>query len=401
MSGQNKMDNNTLLLFTRAQKVKELSNLSRFIFYATSRVPQDPAFLNNLILPEEEIAKSDCDAIDDLYGEYPYLVHNDSYIARQNILNFCKEMTKINQKITLSLEDKNNIEQLEILLVNQLHLITKLTYHEAELDERNQLMFYFLHPFTAFSNLIEFGYLKKYATEIHNLHSKVHRIDQAKQIHEKLSFLLADKRTFFDQPQEEFKQGSYLNDDENPLFSQDFNGNNKLFEDRKEEEDEQDQDHQRQIQITSLDIVAYAYLKEELTNIPDSPQVIQMKESYQNLVEFVHKLDIFFASIKQGRVSVEKHNILRWNTDYETEKRLVNSFLQKSAFVNKAQNKQKKLSAKKGFGQEEKEREEKNQSQEQLQKKQEEIEKVRNVYISVIAGTIFYYLNFAPNPFKK
>lgn len=40
-----------------------------------------------------------------------------------------------------------------------------------------------------------------------DLHSEVHRFDAAREVHEKLSTTLGDKRVFFDLPREEFKEG--------------------------------------------------------------------------------------------------------------------------------------------------------------------------------------------------
>jgi hypothetical protein len=38
----------------------------------------------------------------------------------------------------------------------------------------------------------------------------VHRFDAAREIHERLSLLLNDKRVFFDYPREEFKDGEEI-----------------------------------------------------------------------------------------------------------------------------------------------------------------------------------------------
>ena len=51
-------------------------------------------------------------------------------------------------------------------------------------------------------------------------------------------------------------------------------------------------------QITSLDIVAWAYLKEEIINTPDSQEVKDLKEKYPNLIAFVNRTDAFFKSLK-------------------------------------------------------------------------------------------------------
>lgn len=46
-----------------------------------------------------------------------------------------------------------------------------------------------------------------------------------------------------------------------------------------------------QHKLTSLDIVAYAFLKEELINTPDSKEVEYLKTNFKNLVNFVEYMD--------------------------------------------------------------------------------------------------------------
>ena len=43
--------------------------------------------------------------------------------------------------------------------------------------------------------------------------------------------------------------------------------------------------------MTSLDIVAWAYLKEEIVNTPESAEVKYMQENFPNLVKFVENMD--------------------------------------------------------------------------------------------------------------
>ena len=63
-----------------------------------------------------------------------------------------------------------------------------------------QIIFLFNHLF-----FIDIKYLKKFGREFEDLHSEAHCFDAAREVHEKLSDLLSDKRTFFDLPREEFK----------------------------------------------------------------------------------------------------------------------------------------------------------------------------------------------------
>ena len=46
-----------LVLFTRSQRVRELSYISRFIYYMRGTAPEDPEFHTDLVLPEALIVK--------------------------------------------------------------------------------------------------------------------------------------------------------------------------------------------------------------------------------------------------------------------------------------------------------------------------------------------------------
>eukprot|EP00347_Sterkiella_histriomuscorum_P021159 403335024 len=379
------------VLFTRAQKVKEMSNLSKLIFYLRNKEPEDQDFKNDIILPEAIIAKcfqllsknkksnspmsmltrkqTESDAIDDVYSNYPYLVHKNSYISRNNILQYCKEMSGINVgRLTLDIEQRNVIEFMEIQLVNQLHLVTKLNYHESELNERNRVFFNIMYPFRSIQNHFDLTYFHSHSTIYQNLMSKTHRFDCAKQILDRLSALLGeDKRTFFDDPPEEFKN------DENDLRErrtaiamqmsqqQQQNQNNLnlsqtpnphdsdsvqidtstrkepdvLYNHLSNNSQIQDKDlpHQivieleKQPKLCSLDIVAFAYLKEIIINMPESQEVVYLKAKCQNLIQFVKKMDKLFDEIEKGTQKVQEYNQLVWNSDEQYEKKLVNSLV--------------------------------------------------------------------------
>jgi hypothetical protein len=100
-------------------------------------------------------------------------------------------------------------------------------------------------------NFIDMRYFQKFCTEFHNLHTEVHRFDAAREIHERLSTLLGEKRVFFDHPPEEFKLDDEL------MFGEMSARNLRHAELEKS-----------QPIISSLDIIAYAYLKEEIVNTP-------------------------------------------------------------------------------------------------------------------------------------
>ena len=62
--------------------------------------------------------------IDEVYGDYPFLLYQNYFIARRNITKFCKQMTSINQRLSLSIEDRNTIEYMETLIIERLHIVT-------------------------------------------------------------------------------------------------------------------------------------------------------------------------------------------------------------------------------------------------------------------------------------
>ena len=115
--------------------------------------------------------------------------------------------------------------------------------------------------------------MQKFASEIEDLSSELHRFDAARQVHEMLSKLLGEvKRTMFDErpPIEERKEGEIA-------------GAEEVFPPK----------------LTSLDIVAWAYLKEELTNVKDTSIVKHLSKTYPNLIRFVAFMDEYFARPSQ------------------------------------------------------------------------------------------------------
>ena len=99
---------------------------------------------------------------------------------------------------------------------------------------------------------IQLAYLAKFSSEYLDLSGEIHRFDAAREIHEKLSHLLGDdKRVFFDQ---------------------------RIPEEIKEDHNELQQIDTISVDISSLDIVAWCYLKEELVNTSESKEVAYLKD---------------------------------------------------------------------------------------------------------------------------
>ncbi len=146
------------------------------------------------------------------------------------------------------------------LIVRYLHIITKLNFHREELSRRNSILYKARHPWKCVKDSVDLYFFQKNCTHFLSLHGEVQQFERAKQIHQQMSSLLGNKRTFFDKqlPNEE------STDDEVEV-------------ERSGTPDELPK-------LTSFDILAYVYLKEELVNTPDSVEVKYLSEKYGNLV---------------------------------------------------------------------------------------------------------------------
>ena len=70
------------------------------------------------------------------------------------------------------------------------------------------------------------------------------------------------------------------------------------------------------VDISSLDIVAWCYLKEELVNTSESKEVAYLKEKFSNLIKFVTFMDTYFKE--------NPRKSLTWNQP-EMAQKIVNS----------------------------------------------------------------------------
>ena len=145
--------------------------------------------------------------------------------------------------------------------------------------------------------------------------------------------MLGEKRTFFDHKvlHEELKEGD-----------------NGLLEELKDDgEERQDGDlpvpsnrvvalDESKPKITSLDIVAWAYLKEEIVNTSASQEVKELRDKYPNLVAFVGYMDRYFEEIERASVeqqpegirkviNFERHENLVWNHSADNAQKIVSS----------------------------------------------------------------------------
>jgi len=159
-----------------------------------------------------------------------------------------------------------------------------LNFHGTELDfKHGSLLHNIFNPVTSLRSRLDLAYLRRYSSEYEGLSGEIHRFDAARDIHEKLSHLLGDKRVFFEQPQEELKEPDAP---------------------------------QSEVVVTSLDLVAWAYLKEELVNTADAEEVKYLKAHFKNLVHFVEFMDAYIT---------KKETPLAWNNSSDFANKIVNS----------------------------------------------------------------------------
>ena len=77
--------------------------------------------------------------------------------------------------------------------------------------------------------------------------------------------------------------------------------------------------------MTSLDIVAWAYLKEELTNTSDAKEVKYLNEHFPNLVKFTGFIDGYFESLRSGSTKMNTSEGVFWNQEPDFTQKIVNS----------------------------------------------------------------------------
>ena len=50
----------------------------------------------------EEKYSTESDLVDDVFGQFPFILYKHYFITKRNIFKFCKEMTAINDRLRLS-----------------------------------------------------------------------------------------------------------------------------------------------------------------------------------------------------------------------------------------------------------------------------------------------------------
>jgi len=149
------------------------------------------------------------------------------------------------------------------------------------------------------------AYLSRYAGDFADLHGDIHRFDAAREVHERLSEWLGEaKRTMGD------VHAQVIEEEEKVPDLEDVEGGDFI----EQREDRVPVRQERPLpKLTSLDVVAWAYLKEELVNTPDSAEVNYMKEHFPNLITFVDFMDNYLGGIETGLGPLPPTHKLVWN----------------------------------------------------------------------------------------
>ena len=98
------------------------------------------------------------------------------------------------------------------------------------------------------------------------------------------------------------------------------------------EENEKKEESESQLNLTSLDIIAWAYLKEALVNNHNSPyvitslipcQVLELRSKHPLLIAFVERLDGYFNALDSGALQLDQP--LSWDQAPDKELEIINS----------------------------------------------------------------------------
>lgn len=291
-------------LFTRKELLNKPAILRRFYQYF---VKPDPKDLECLLYPEElfvdimskllnlqVIKKYDTESltVEDTFGKYPCMVAQNNYVARENIVAYFKGISNINN--WLSIPQLRTLEWYEQIIMTKLHLVTKILMINERETEISSVLRYIHSPIRSYFKYRELNDFMACcgkaigASQLLKSKSNIQCYDTARDVYEKLSEKLGENTYFFEK------------DDPNSK------------------------------QISSLDLVVYVYLKEQLVNIPESEVVSMLVKEFKNLVKFVERMDEAYNSpdiLAQLRISnlvINKEDIDR--------KSLVNGFMQPTTY---------------------------------------------------------------------
>ena len=163
------------------------------------------------------------------------------------------------------------------------------------------LLYNILNPVRSLTSRVELSSLRRFSSEFADLHGDIHRFDAAREVHQRLSEYLGNRKTMgeealVDIPEEE-KEGEQLIKMEEDIIIED---DVPPMEVPRNQEEEVLRPKEVLPKLASLDIVAWAYLKEEIVNTPESAEVKYMRENFPNLIKFVENIDNFLKHLESG-----------------------------------------------------------------------------------------------------
>lgn len=91
---------------------------------------------------------TECLTIEDPFGQYPCMIAHQNYIARENIISYFKEVTNINNWLTVP--QLRTLEWFEHLVTTKLHLVTKILQINEREVELGSILRYIHSPIRSF-----------------------------------------------------------------------------------------------------------------------------------------------------------------------------------------------------------------------------------------------------------
>lgn len=289
-----------VVLFTRQEKcykpgvIRKLYNLFS---------PPGEKYTQNLVFPEELFTdivgellglhiekRYDTESVssEDPFGKFPCMVAHNNYVARENIIAYFKAITNINSWLTVP--QLRSLEWLESLVITKLHLVTKTQQLRIRGGEITSMFRFIQSPIRSLLKYKNYKDFEECCERFCNLHGDMQAYDIAQEVYEKLTEKLGENEYFYE------KEGE-------PATKQ----------------------------ISSLDLVVYAYLKEQLVNIPESKIVDMLTQRYKNLVNFVERIDKLVNKV--GKVHKLRIKELKITSSSQEKQAIVHNFMQPSEYT--------------------------------------------------------------------
>ncbi|CAI2372887.1 unnamed protein product [Moneuplotes crassus] len=301
------MEKAKVQLFTRKELVQKPGLIRKLLNWVSSN---DKADEKQMVFAEELFVDSigkflnldihkkyDTEAytVEDPFGTYPCMTIHNSFIAREYIIQYFKQVTNIND--WLSVPQLRTCEWYEQIVMTKLNLVTRTLMFNQHEKFAFSLMKYIYSPIRSY---MKYSQLKRFmnccsttigCSATMSDKNNMQCYDIARDIYEKLNTKLENNDYFFQKDDELTKQ------------------------------------------VSSLDLVVYCYLKEQLVNIPKSEIVGMLKNKFPNLVKFVKRME-------KGLKTPEKASHLRtqglgYKKNFKECQATVKDFFQPSEYTSK------------------------------------------------------------------